>query len=70
MSGRSFPLVGIPSCVRTINERGFHTVADKYPEAVIEVAGCLPVLIPAIGPKTDCTAGLMRQLSTIIHKAT
>ena len=60
MSGRSFPLVGIPSCVRTINERGFHTVADKYPEAVIEVAGCLPVLIPAIGPKTDCTALLDR----------
>src|SRR5690349_5092456 len=60
MSGRSFPLVGIPSCVRTINERGFHTVADKYPEAVIEVAGCLPVLIPAVGPKTDCTALLER----------
>src|SRR4051794_41828449 len=60
MSGRSFPLIGIPSCIRTIHERGFHTVADKYPEAVIEVAGCLPVLIPAIGPKTDCTALLDR----------
>src|ERR671929_131582 len=60
MSGCSFPLVGIPSCIRTIHERGFHTVADKYPEAVIEVAGCLPVLIPAVGPKTDCTALLDR----------
>ena len=60
MSGRSLPLVGIPSCVRTINERGFHTVSEQYPEAVIEVAGCLPVLIPAVGPKTDCTALLDR----------
>ena len=60
MPGRSFPLVGIPSCIRTIHERGFHTVSERYPEAVIEVAGCLPVLIPAIGPKTDCTALLDR----------
>ena len=60
MSGRTLPLVGIPSCIRTIHERGFHTVSEKYPEAVIEVAGCLPVLIPAVGPKTDCTALLDR----------
>ena len=60
MSGRSLPLVGIPSCIRTIHERGFHTVSERYPEAVIEVAGCLPVLIPAVGPKTDCTALLDR----------
>src|SRR6478672_6521872 len=45
MSGRRFPLVGIPSCVRTINERGLHTVSEKYPEAIIEVAGCLPALL-------------------------
>jgi putative glutamine amidotransferase len=60
MPGRSLPLIGIPSCVRTIHERGFHTVADKYPEAIIEVAECLPVLIPAVGPRTDCTALLDR----------
>src|SRR3954468_22107666 len=60
MSGGTVSLVGIPSCVRTIHERGFHTVSEKYPEAVIEVAGCLPVLIPAVGPKTDCTALLDR----------
>src|SRR5919112_2937230 len=60
MSGRSSPIIGIPSCVRTIHERGFHTVSERYPEAVIEVAGCLPVLIPAVGPRTDCTALLDR----------
>ena len=53
MSGRSLPLIGIPSCIRTIHERGFHTVSEHYTAAVIEVADCLPVVIPAVGPKTD-----------------
>jgi len=56
MSGRNLPFIGIPCCVRTINERDFHTVSDRYPNAVIDAAGCLPVVIPAIGPKIDCGA--------------
>ena len=60
MSGRTLPLVGIPSCIRSIHEREFHTVSERYPEAVIEVAGCLPVLIPAMGPQVDCSAVLDR----------
>jgi putative glutamine amidotransferase len=60
MSGCSLPIVGIPSCIRQIHERGFHTVSERYPEAVITAAECLPVLIPAIGPKMDCTALLDR----------
>lgn len=60
MSGRNLPFIGIPCCVRSIHERPFHTVSERYPSAVIEAAGCLPVLIPAIGPKTDCTAMLDR----------
>ncbi|HUC73589.1 MAG TPA: gamma-glutamyl-gamma-aminobutyrate hydrolase family protein, partial [Stellaceae bacterium] len=31
----------------------FHTVTDKYPSALIAAAGCLPLLIPAIGSKVD-----------------
>lgn len=50
---RVSPIVGIPACVRTINERVFHTVTDKYPSALIAAAGCLPLLIPAIGSKVD-----------------
>ena len=50
---RVSPIVGIPACVRTINERVFHTVTDKYPNALIAAAGCLPLLIPAIGSKVD-----------------
>jgi putative glutamine amidotransferase len=60
MSGRNLPFIGIPCCVRQIWERPFHTVADRYTEAVIAVAGCLPVLIPAIGPHVDVSAVLDR----------
>lgn len=56
MSGRNVPFIGIPCCVRTIHERLFHTVADRYPNAVIDAAGCLPIVIPAIGPRIDCSA--------------
>jgi putative glutamine amidotransferase len=60
MSGRNLPFIGIPCCVRQIWERPFHTVADRYTEAVISAAGALPVLIPAIGPLVDVSAVLDR----------
>jgi putative glutamine amidotransferase len=60
MPGRNLPFIGIPCCVRPIWERPFHTVSDRYPQAVIDAAGCLPVLIPAVGPKIDCGAVLDR----------
>ena len=60
MSIRPVPFVGIPSCVRKINERTFHTAAERYSDAVVDATGCMPVLIPAIGPKTDCGALLDR----------
>src|SRR5580704_11886810 len=51
---RNLPLVGLPACVRTVHEtRVIHSVAEKYLDAVIDVAGCLPVLIPAVGSKLD-----------------
>jgi putative glutamine amidotransferase len=56
MSGRNLPFIGIPCCLRSINERPFHTVSDRYPNAIIDAAGCLPVLIPSIGPRIDLGA--------------
>jgi putative glutamine amidotransferase len=47
------PLVGIPACLRAVNGRVFHGVNERYTSAVIDAAGCLPVLIPAIGSKVD-----------------
>ena len=43
-----------------INERGFSHGRDRYPNAVIEAAGCMPLLIPAVGPQIDCGAVLDR----------
>jgi len=60
MSGRNLPFIGIPCCVRAIWERPFHTVNDRYPQAVIDAAGGVPVLIPAVGAKLDCGAVLDR----------
>jgi putative glutamine amidotransferase len=60
MPASRLPLVGIPTCFRTINERSFHGVNEKYPNAVIEATACLPVLIPAVGTKIDVCAMLDR----------
>jgi putative glutamine amidotransferase len=54
------PLVGIPACLRVVNERVFHGVNERYTNAVIDAAGCLPVLIPAIGSKVDVSVLLDR----------
>jgi putative glutamine amidotransferase len=56
MPARKLPLVGIPCCVRSIHERLFHTVNERYPNAVVDAAGCLPVIIPALGPKIELGA--------------
>src|SRR5579871_1416929 len=60
MTGRTVPLVGLPACVRTLHERPFHTAADRYARAVVEAAGCVPVIIPAIGAQLDVAALLDR----------
>jgi len=60
MSSSPMPVIGIPACVRKIKERLIHTVADKYPSAIIDATGCLPVLIPAIGAKVDVSGFLDR----------
>src|SRR5438067_4403257 len=60
MPTRTLPLIGIPSCVRSIHERAFHTVNERYTSAVIDAVSGLPVLIPAIGPMADCGAILDR----------
>jgi putative glutamine amidotransferase len=56
MPVRYVPIVGIPTCLRKVNERIFHGVNDRYPNAVIDAAKCLPLLIPAVGSRVDvCT---------------
>jgi putative glutamine amidotransferase len=47
------PLVAIPTCYREVNERVMYTAVVRYPHAVVDATGCLPLLIPAIGDKLD-----------------
>ena len=56
------PLVGIPTCFREVNERVMYTAVVRYPHAVVDAAGCLPMLIPSIGDKLDIDA--LRAAST------
>jgi putative glutamine amidotransferase len=65
MPARHLPLVGIPTCLRKINERVIHGVHDKYPAAVIDATGCLPILIPAVGSKVDI-CGLLDRLDGLL----
>ena len=50
------PLVAIPTCYREVNERVMYTAVVRYPHAVVDAAGCLPMLIPSLGDKLDIDA--------------
>ena len=47
------PVVGIPACLVVPDRFGFHQVGDKYVTSVVDGAGCLPLLIPALGERLD-----------------
>jgi putative glutamine amidotransferase len=53
MSSRA-PLVAIPTCYRETNDRLMYTTVVRYPHAVVDAAGCMPILIPSIGDKLCC----------------
>ena len=65
MPTRHMPLIGIPTCLRKVNERIIHAVNDKYPTAVIDSTGCLPILIPAVGSKVDI-CGLLDRIDGLL----
>jgi putative glutamine amidotransferase len=44
-------IVGIPVCLKNINEMPFHQTAARYAEAVLNAVGALPVLIPPLGER-------------------
>jgi len=59
------PLIGIPAGVK--HDGGFpvHTVTEKYITAVIDGAGGLPILIPALGERLNI-ADLVRRLDGLL----
>jgi putative glutamine amidotransferase len=42
------PLIGIPADRRMVGDHAFHMVGEKYARAVMEAAGAVPLLIPAL----------------------
>ncbi|MGE0153852.1 MAG: gamma-glutamyl-gamma-aminobutyrate hydrolase family protein [Reyranellaceae bacterium] len=53
----SLPLVGLPACVKQLNNSPFHTVQEKYLTAVRQAAGCAPLILPAFGWQRDGDTG-------------
>jgi putative glutamine amidotransferase len=61
----TLPLIAIPCCRRERDEHAQHEVGEKYILAALEVAGCLPVLIPALGDRID-PADLMSRFDGLL----
>jgi len=48
--GRHFaPVIGMPCCLKTYDQIGFHSCSDKYVRAITAAAGGIPLLVPAMG---------------------
>jgi putative glutamine amidotransferase len=63
------PLIGISACLMVDEAFCFHRAGDKYVNAVLDGAGGLPLLIPALGPRLDLAALLKRLDGVLITGA-
>lgn len=54
------PLVGLPSDRKQIGHHPFQAVGEKYIRAVVDGAGCLPLLVPSLSPPLDLRELLSR----------
>lgn len=52
-SAKPTPLIGVTSCLKPRDEIHFHSVGEKYVDAVVAGAAAVPVLIPALGARLD-----------------
>lgn len=50
------PIIGIPADVKQLGDHPFHVVGAKYIDAIVNVAGCTPILLPAIGSRQEIEA--------------
>jgi putative glutamine amidotransferase len=53
MSAVLRPLIGVSACRRTIGVFTAHCVSEKYIEAVTQVIGGMPLVLPAVGTGED-----------------
>jgi putative glutamine amidotransferase len=54
------PLIGVTACARAGERHVFHSVAIQYVEAVVNGARGVPIIVPALGARTDIPALLGR----------
>jgi putative glutamine amidotransferase len=47
------PVIGIPADRRIVDPHPFHMVGEKYISAIVEGAGGIPLLVPALGEGLD-----------------
>lgn len=59
------PLIGIPADRRMLGPHPFHVVGDKYARAVLDAAGGLPLLIPALAEELG-TDELLERLDGVM----
>ena len=46
-------VIGVPACVKQLENTPFHSVGDKYLRAVVEASHAIPMVIPAFGAVFD-----------------
>jgi putative glutamine amidotransferase len=59
------PVIGIPACLVPRDGFAFHQVGDKYVDSVLDGAGGLPLIIPALGPRLEVEA-LLAELDGLL----
>ncbi|SFI17017.1 gamma-glutamyl-gamma-aminobutyrate hydrolase [Pseudomonas guineae] len=59
------PIIGVSACTKQIGHNLYHTAGDKYLQAIVQVAGGMPVIIPALGEQLD-QAYLLQQLDGLV----
>lgn len=52
------PIVIVPACTAQIGSHRFHVAQMKYVDAVVQGATCLPLILPALGTRTDLAKAL------------
>jgi putative glutamine amidotransferase len=50
------PLIGVTACARQGERHVFHSVARQYVDAVVDGVGGVPVIVPALGERSDFAA--------------
>ena len=59
------PIIGVSACTKQIGHNIYHTAGDKYLQAIVQVVGGMPVIIPALGEQLD-QAYLLQHLDGLV----